>query len=469
MAVTLTGSGGLFTRLGRIFGCVGAVNSFRGTADLSAASIDSIGNAVDEIRDEYAATRSDLINGLYQARDDHRNVYSSFLTALSTLATNTVIEQVNDDTKLSSKTITPALTELIRQIVNTSDSVDANAVTGAVTADSGNTGDSQVVVSVKDPYGKTLEYSYTESIVVKCSTDSYTGGATAYRETFTLTGAAAEATKLSWNWPKGSGASKTLTSVDAAEDASSNKLTNSDFQDFTSNTPDNWTILVGLAGTDVFEETSVVFRTGKKALKVTGDGATLVSITQTLNSAGGSNIALLPNTVYHLAFWGRKTTSLAAGVLSVQLVDGSNAVITDDASTNNATAFTLSGWTTSYVGKSASFRTPKVLPTTYKLRLILTTAATNGESFYLADMSLAAATQAYTGGPYLSAHGGSTAPVAATGTNAADKWTAAISNDYGGLMQTYAWRVFDMPTLGLILPSDSGGSETIADSLVSAV
>lgn len=473
MSITYDGTGGLFTRVGRLGGAILAVNDFRGVADLSAASIDSVGNAVDEIRDEYAASRSDLIKTLYDSRDSYRGVHSAFITAMKSIAENTIIQQVNDDVKLPALTLSTALTELIRQMVADSESVDANTVSASVAAGSANTGNSSVVVSLISGYGKTLEYVYDEDVVLRCTADSKTGGATEYRETFTASGEAAQSDKLSWDWPKGSATNKTLVSVDAEEDAGSNKLTNSAWGTFTvANTPDSWSILVGSAGTDILEETSVVFRTGEKALKIACDGATLTSIAQTFNSGSGTNTTLSPNTVYAFNFWGRKTTSLAAGVLSVELVDGSNVVIADDAGTNNATTFTLSGWTTSYVAKNGFFRTPKVLPTTYKMRIRLTTAGTNSESFYIADLALTPATQLYIGGPFVAVFGGSTSPVAASGTNAADKWTISVVNNYGGAFQQMFWRMFDMPnlgTIGLILPSNAGGSETIDDALVSAV
>ena len=46
-----------------------------------------------------------------------------------------------------------------------------------------------------------------------------------------------------------------------------------------------------------------------------------------------------------------------------------------------------------------------------------------------------------------------------------DTQTIAVSNNFGGVLQTACDRFFDMRSKGIILPSATGGAETIADTL----
>lgn len=464
MAITLSGTGGLFTRVGDIGGAINSIISFLGSGDLSSGGVLSVGVAADAIRSEYASARTDLIATLYPARDTYRLAHNTYLTSLQTIAQNTVIGMADDDNPLPAKTLANALAELISQMEGNSDSVDASTTSATPAAGSANVGDGVCVASVKRPSGVANEYVYAEDIVVKCTADAVTGGATQYSETFTASGEAAAASKLAYNWPAGSGASKSLTAVNASGDnTTGNKLTNSDFETFTvADTPDNWSILVGVAGTDINESTDKYH--GTKCLEILGDGATLTSIAQTFNSAGGTLGTLKPNTVYMWNAWMKRDTSLAAGVLAIELVNGSNAVIADDAGNNNATSITLSsGLTTSYAAKNGVFVTPANLPSVVKLRIRLTTAATSGESFYIDRLALAeCAEPLYTGGPYAAVFAGTTAFLKN------DVFTVAVANNNAGAFQKLFWRLFDMPALGLQLPSDSGGSETVDDALVTA-
>lgn len=464
MAITLTGTGGLFSRVGDIGGAVNSIITFLNGGDISGGGLLSVGVAADAVRSEYASARTDLIATLYPARDTYRGAHSTYLTALQTIAQNTVVAMADDDNPLPAKTLANALAELISQMEGSSDTVDASTTSATPATGSANVGDGVCVATVKRTSGAANEYLYAEDIVIKCGADAVTGGSTQYSESFTASGEAAAANRLAYNWPAGSGATKTLLAVNASGDnTTGNKLTNSDFETFTvTNTPDNWSILVGAAGADILESTDKYH--GTKCLEILGDGSTLTSIAQTFNSAGGTLGTLKPNTVYMWNAWMKRDTSLAAGVLSVELVNGSNSVIADDAGNNNATAITLSsGLTTTYAAKNGVFVTPANLPSVVKLRIRLTTAATSGESFYIDRLALTeCAEPLYTGGPYAAVFSGTTAFLKN------DVFTVAVANDNAGAFQKLFWRLFDMPTLGLQLPSHSGGSETIDDTLVTA-
>ena len=82
---------------------------------------------------------------------------------------------------------------------------------------------------------------------------------------------------------------------------------------------------------------------------------------------------------------------------------------------------------------------------------------------YIDRLALAAATLAYNGGPYLAVFSGSTP------FQKADSWTVNTTNSrggasYNGTFQTAFDRLFNMRSLGLLLPS--AASPTISDGLI---
>jgi hypothetical protein len=415
---------------------------------------------VDDIEGTFG-TLQRLIDGLYSQQVSHRSTMSGWLNYLKTLATNVIIEQVNADTPLSSKTISVALTELIRQMAASSDDVDANTVSVTVSTGSANVGNGRCAASVIGPDGKTLEYALAENIHVTATSDSGLG-ATSGREPFSTQGEAAETDTLSPDWPQGSGASATLTALDAGSTSSSLIPANGDFDTWTTNTPGTWTVDVGSPGTDIFAAGASDDFEGDNALEFTGTGGSPLSgLSQALTI---STAAMAPSTVYAFSCWVKKSAGLSAGVLSIALTDGSGTVVNDDAGTANNTTLAHGSMSTSYAHFSGFFRTPKVLPSALRIRVKVTTALTSGESVFVDHLCLARATQAYTKGPYLAVFSGSTA--FARG----DTFTVAVSNNMGtgagGEFQSAFERLFGMRSLGLQLPSDAGGTETVADSLI---
>lgn len=451
MTIAFTGTGGLFTRVGRMGGLLNSMNSFRGAVDLSAASIVSVGVGVNNIEAQYASTRQDLIDRLYSSRDTYRQVHGSFAQYLQGLAQSTVIAMADDDVKLTQVTLQAALTELIRQMVANSQVVARPTITATVTAGSSNNGNGTLVASVLGGTGVQRDYVIPETVDVICTSDSQVG-ATLSREPFSARGDAAQSDVLSWDWPKGSGASTQLTAIDAGS-TSSQLLANGDFENFTSNVPNSWTVDVGTGGVDLFAAGSSDAWSGSNALKYTGTGgAPLTGIYQA--------VTLRPNTVYAVACAMKRSASLAAGVLSIDLHNGS-AIINDDAAVANALTQTLSALTTSYVWKTAFFRTPRVMPTTVRLRVKATTALTSGESVFVDRLALAPATELYSGGPYVALFSGPTKFVVN------DSFAIAVANNYAtnAKWQFLADRFFGLRSLGLQIPSTTGAA-TILDSLI---
>jgi hypothetical protein len=152
----------------------------------------------------------------------------------------------------------------------------------------------------------------------------------------------------------------------------------------------------------------------------------------------------------------------AAGVLALSLIDSGGSIITNDFGTSQTITKALTGVSTSWVNVTGFFQTPKVLNSTqYSLKLHLTTAITNTHIAYIDSLQMVLATEAYKGGPYLAVFSGATATVKN------DTITVAVANNWAGAFQKAFQRFFNMRQLGLQLPSDTGGTETISNSWVS--
>lgn len=366
---------------------------------------------------------------------------------------------------LESLNVLDSLTELIRQMKVAGATVLAQTIAATPSANTG-TGNGIVNASVRRASdGLVLENAFAETLLLTCDSDSYAGGATAGNEGFTLTGTGSQSNVFAFDWPLGSDASTSLSAIDGAQDnASGNLLTNSSFEDWTSNVPDNWSLEIGTAGTDIVQETGNVFA-GSSALRITGDGATLTRLVQRFDISTGTVAELSSQTQYSFnLFIRRDGTAPAAGVLTVDLVDQNGTVIQDAAGTSNTFNIDLTALTTSYASYTGDFRTPVIMPTTVYLRLRLSTALTTGRSVYVDLCSLGEFTQAYTSGPFVAVHAGAT-PFAVN-----DFFTMAVTNSRGSggtldSFQSLAYRLFpDIGSNELLLPSSS--SPTIADALI---
>lgn len=470
MTIPLTGTGGLFTRVGAMGGCLNDINSFVGTANLTAANIKSIGPAIDAIQAQFQAADQNLTTSLYSNRDTYRQVHGQLQSALQSLAQATVIQMANDDTPLAQLTLTLALQTLIAQMKAASASVQKPTISATPTAGGSNVGSGVLAVSVLGSNGVQRDYIFNETITATCTADGQ-GTGTAGQETFAFTGPAVESNPLTWDWPLGSGINTSLNAVDALQDnLGGNLLQNGSFKQWTNPTigPDNWLILdpgAGVGTTIVQASGSNVYK-GTSGIGFVGDGTHTPSIAQpfgatlsTAGNAGGTTATLSPSTQYALNLFLKASVVPAAGVLTIELTDGANNVVNDAAGTPNSLAITLSGITTSFVGHQVFFRTPAVNPSTgYRLRIRISTAVSSGSTIYFGHTGLQTAQQLYTGGPYAGLFSG------ATNFILADTFSLAVSNNYGSAWQKLAERLFSMRALGLQLPSS--GTPTVADSLI---
>lgn len=472
MTVPLTGAGGLFTRIGPLFGIVQDVDALHGgTATSNVLSAANLLTRYSTAETNYAAgtALTSALDGLFAQVTTVQGAENGFYSQLASVIQSTIVGMVALDQAQPDNTLKTALNYLITQMTASGAHLAASTVAaGAQTAVGSPNGTGVVVASVIRGDGLTLQTPFPETLKFRCTQDSQSGGATLNQEAFQVTGAAALATPPGpYNWPGGSGVSANLSSTDpTASNSGNNKIVNGSFETATTtNYPDNWVSLAGVIGTSTLQSATSLF--GSKSLEYVGDSSTLTSMAQPFNTAsstsaggGGTPATLTPQTVYQATLWYKlSSASPAAGVLAMELVDGTNTVINDSQATANTVNVSLAGVAdTSWHSLSASFRLPALLPATVKLRVRLSTALTTGTNVFIDGVALTAASQLYPGGPFASVFAG------ATKFLVNDAWTIAITNTYG-VFQKFLERFFGLRALGLQFPY-SGGGTNVSDSLV---
>jgi hypothetical protein len=453
MAITLTGTGGLFTRLGLIFGMVEDFNTYRGT---------TIPTKFTTLQDQYLASDQDVVDGLYSALSSWQITFTNINSYFKSIASKTVIEMVNDDALTPSNTsLQSALTYLINQMKAASQSVEVCTVSVTPSAAVSNSGNGFAVATTVNGQGTSLMMPFRENLAGVVTRDAQTGGSTAGREAFTFLGGYSVADTLSWQYPAGSGISLSLAAVGPTPYQGSGNntfLTNGDFEGWSIvNVPNNWTILVGTPGSTILNS-KTTFYDGINSLSFAGNGSELTAVSQAFNSATGTRTPILPLDVLLFNAYIRVDSTPAAGVLRFALTDGSGTVILGADGNPASVSKTLSSVSTTWVPVSGFFRTPKALPSTCQLTIGLTTALSAGQTVYVDRVVLAEPYAMYPGGPLVGVVSGDVNLINGDALN------VAVANDYGGKFQGYFDRFFGMRAMGLQLPASS--SPTIPDSLI---
>lgn len=195
-----------------------------------------------------------------------------------------------------------------------------------------------------------------------------------------------------------------------------------------------------------------VFR-GARSVEFDSDGSQLTTIMVP--------VGLSPLTQYAFCAFMKVDSVPAAGVLTVDLVDGvGGTVIADEAGTNNSFTVDATALTTSWVAKTGVFRTPANMPNQAYLRIRISTAVSNTTSVFVDEVMLLPITELYPDGPSVAIFDG------------ADAWlegdiiTFTITNDRAGLFHEWLDRLLALRENRQQFPVDTGGSETQADSLV---
>ena len=332
-----------------------------------------------------------------------------------------------------------------RQMVADAESITANTVTvGSVTGVKVNTDAGTVVVDkyldgvsaptfngfpVPSYSGIASQLTIGETQRVTCISDSFSGGSDEGAEQFSWVGGATYGEPYGTQ-SYGSGDGPTLTALQG-----SSVLPSCDFETFTGDVPDGWTLDTGTATTHVQDETTIVAH-GSASLKLIGNGV-LATIQLSQDATG-----LTPMARYCVAFYCRKATS-ATGTLEIKLEGTGYSAGTEKISFDVSTLST-SAWTL----KTAFISVPAELPS--DLKLVIELSGTPNNAIYVDWGGIVQCS-------YLN---GVTAVVVA-GTDKfvqGDSYTYDVSNSENGVFQTAFAKLF-----GLQLPSS--GSPTRADSL----
>ena len=473
MAVTLTGTGGLFTRLGKLFGLAKTIRQHQQAIAPTAATSTS---GVRTIYSVYASTTGTLpmATDLVRAVTDEDVVANASVTTLSGIkaaAERTLVEMVDADTKLPSLTVPDAMRELAFQMNRDTQKVAITSFTiGSTSYNAANTGNAIVVVSNEAPRiikdnvvfaSKVSGQPYTraETLTFSCVEDTKAAGISSGSEVWHVQGDRSYP-NLDRRWRSGSGTMLRVFATSGDQDAGGmpgrNILTNSDFEVFESNVPVNWTLDVGTAGTHV--ASSSTSQRGALALRIIGDGSNLTKLRQRLNAGSGTYGRLKGDTLYLVSVWVRADGGAAplAGTMRISFRDASDTVLSGMTFNIDLTAITLS-----YVRYGLAVISPVNIPDEAYMVVELTTAITSTQAIFLDELTVCEMQRLAPGGPGVAIVAGS------TDSRRGDLATVAISNNAVGEMNLELDRFFGLYETGIFLPSGQGTNVTVADSLIS--
>src|SRR5688572_3278048 len=246
MALTYTGTGGLFTILGQAFGALETLNTVRTT---------TIKAEIQEFVDAYKLkTNATLdfdrsVNAAAQAELAWRRSGDTLASSLARDCQGLLTEVVKADSSIVFRgQLTDALEYLIAAMITDGYYVSGNTLSVTYTEDAGNSAtDLALFAGLEDHLSKRMDMTLAEDLEVLCtsgglSIDQAAVGSLRFR------GERAARSKLSEEFPLGSGAEKSIKPLYPSDSL----LTNGSFQDATiSNIPDSWIVGGGTPGTDV--------------------------------------------------------------------------------------------------------------------------------------------------------------------------------------------------------------------------
>ena len=466
MAITFTGTGGLFTQLGQLFKYVRLVNTHENTT-MTATMIPNIAAQYTGVTylPIYSPIADNVPGSLTGAEEP--------ISILATAAKNTLIQAVQNDTPSQAGSLGSAVANVIYQMQVGSyyvNPVTVGATSAVYPSGGSNTGDGAIVLTTQRGDGLIQQHIVAEVDPIVCTADAQTGGATAGQETFHFIGATDAGNTSSYLWPTGSGGSTSFNAINALSNNSGNNLlTNGSMSSWTGNVLNNWTLEAGVYGTDFTKSTSTTYNQ-VACLEFIGGGSVLQSFSQLFgNASTGTGATLQADRSISVNFKVSVNSAPAAGIVKVELVSGSASnvltVVNDDQGNANSFTIAVTGLTSAWTNASGVFRCPRVMPNFLAIRIVATTLISSGHQLYIDWGSSGFVNQLYPGGPSANIHSGITPFVAGDG------WYATMTNnrDSATYMSTFSAmfdRFFGMRALGLILPYT--GSNNIADTLITA-
>ena len=471
MAVTLTGTGGLFTRLGKLFGLAKTIRQHQQAIAPTSATATS---GVRTIYSVFASTTGTLpmATDLVRAVTDENIVADASMMTLASIkaaAERTLIEMVDADTNLPATTVSDAMRELAFQMNRDSNYVALSSFTvGSAAYNAANIGNAVVVVSLEAPKiikdnvvfaTKVTAQPYTraETLTFSCVDDTKSVGISSGSEVWQVSGDRSF-TNLDRRWRAGSGANVRVTATSGDQDGGMtpgrNVLTNSDFEIFSADVPVNWELVTGTATTHVASSSTA--QRGALSLKFIGDGSTLTKIRQRLNFGTGTYGKLKGDTLYLMSAWLRLDGVSIGGEIRISFRDASDTVL---GTMTFEVAF--SSLTTSFVRHGVARISPVNIPDEVYMVIELTTAVGATGSILIDEVTVCEMQRLAPGGPGVAIVAGS------TDSRRGDLATVAISNNAVGEMNLELDRHFNLYESGIFLPSAAGTNVTVADSLIS--
>jgi len=409
MAITYTGSNGLFTRLGKLFYVREIMNTFQ----------DNLRTEVEDVIDEFSSADLYQLGGLPSQIKTLDAPMLAIHTTFSAIARTMIIETVRAGLSYEPAGLEDALRLLVQDMVdNTKHVEDVNySTSGTVGVGGLATGNGTMVVNSNLPKNISTGGSSTlwqtikgEVVRVECVTDE-SGGATLGREVFRALGDE-PVSPFDATWPAGSGCDKYITVTSAKSRGATrtfqpgdNLLANSDFQVWEAATdPGRWTATqmdsASVPANAQTNNTTAAYIWNSESggnLQVLGDGTYRHRIYQEFGKGTGTHGRVLANKNYILSCRVR----IAAG--SGTVGGGALQFVIQD-SAGNATSATKTldltsvgtSWTHVYQPWDLS---ETEIPTTARLALDFTTAIPNTKAIVIDELVLAERIQLYPGGP----------------------------------------------------------------------
>lgn len=185
---------------------------------------------------------------------------------------------------------------------------------------------------------------------------------------------------------------------------------------------------------------------GDRALEFIGDGSE--------NTTLQTSVSLAAVSTYCLCIWCLCDIAPAAGVLTIDLIDGiDGTTLEDEEGVANTFTIDLTALGTYPEPHTAVFRTPRIMPPLVYLRMKLTTALSSGTSLFVDELALVAMTELYAGGPRVAAFTG------AKNFAVGDTATITVLNNREGELHEWFHRLLGLGGSRILFPVATPGTQ----------
>lgn len=449
----------LVTKLGKIFGALNELNTYRGT---------TLTNREATLRTEYGTDPDDLLNDLAANVTATQKSLDTWVSALSALVSTTIQATVEDDRAIPNLSLDTALAEWVRQLKNGAQTFNDCPVTLTLATATGApapTADYTFHTSTKGTDGKPSDFGIPDRYLITVSADGDSGG-TRWAETLAVVSKGADDAVTDAAYPSGTGTDTTFQVIDP--DTTGGVVTDGTFSQYVADAFTYWTRFGGNTATHVLQAADGL-RNGASgfSMKIVSDGTVLNGAKQTVN--------LSASTVYslHFAVKGVNVTADPNALVYISVRDATTgAIIVDDSgallqvASSNLTTIGTAAWTHFVVDFATPYRMPSggvYLDIRLTGAASNTTIAASGAACEVDHVSFNAMPALYSRGVRLIVYSGAVQPANT------DQWeltVALTSGTIGGYIIRWLDRTIGLASRTLKLPTVSGGTETLPDSLI---